>query len=66
MSTHMDSFSDPDTHFHLVTSDTSVGNDGLRRGEPTGDVQCCECGAVTEAVEEIPHERDCSQRGVVS
>ncbi|UIO98919.1 hypothetical protein Hbl1158_10270 [Halobaculum sp. CBA1158] len=66
MSPEMDSFSDPETHFRLVTSDTSVGHDGLRRGEPTGEVACCECGRVAETVEEIPHDTDCSQRGVVS
>lgn len=66
MSLQMDSFSDPETHFHVVISETSVGHDGVRRGEPTGEIRCCECGAVAQTVEEIPHERGCSQRGVVS
>ena len=62
----MRSFSDADTEFELVIAETSEGRDGLRRGEPTGEVRCVECGAVAETVEEIPHEPSCPQRGVTS
>lgn len=62
----MRSFADPDTHFHVVVSHTPVTEDGFKMGEPTGEVRCCECGAVDEIVEDIPHDPDCSQRFVVS
>ena len=62
----MRSFSDDDTHFELITAETSDGWDGARRGEPTGEVRCDECGQTAMTVEEIPHDSDCSQRGVVS
>ena len=62
----MRSFADPDTHFLLERSETTVDGDGFRLGEPTGRVSCAECRAVAENVDEIPHRRDCSQRFVHS
>jgi hypothetical protein len=62
----MRSFADDDTEFELVVAETSEGMDGVRRGEPTGEVRCAECGRVADVVEEIPHAHDCPQRGVVS
>jgi len=62
----MKSFADPDTHFHIVRSDTPVDVDGYKLGEPTGEVSCCECGRTAMTPEEIPHGPNCSQRYVVS
>ncbi|MFA1612075.1 hypothetical protein [Halobellus rubicundus] len=62
----MQSFADSDTHFQLEIAETSDGWDGIRSGEPTGYVICDECGGRAKTVEEIPHEADCPQRGVVS
>jgi hypothetical protein len=56
------SFSDPDTHFELVISETPFTVDGYNKGEPTGEVRCMECDAVHENIDEIPHDEDCSQR----
>lgn len=60
------SFADPETHFHLVRSDTPVNVDGLKLGEPTGEVECDECGMVSGAPEYIPHLPHCSQGDVRS
>lgn len=60
------SFADPDTHFTLIKSDTSVEKDGVRKGEPTGEVECDECGRVAAAPEYIPHTKGCSQSDVGS
>jgi len=62
----MKSFTDPDTEFELIKSDTPVSVDGFAMGEPTGEVKCLECGAVAMNVDEIPHENECSQRGTHS
>ena len=62
----MRSFADPDTEFELVTAESSEGWDGLRAGEPTGEVRCTECGRTAAVVEEIPHTVGCSQRYVAS
>lgn len=62
----MKSFSDPDTHFEIVKSQTPVTVDGFALHEPTGEIRCEECGRSHHVVEEIPHEKDCPQRGVVS
>ncbi|QHS17953.1 hypothetical protein GWK26_12780 [haloarchaeon 3A1-DGR] len=62
----MRSFADPDTTFHLVRSQTPVNVDGFKLGEPTGEVECLECGAVEENIDEISHEPDCPQRFVHS
>lgn len=60
------SFADPDTHFHLVRSQTARHVDGYSFGELTGEVECCECGAAASAPEYIAHGQDCSQRDVRS
>ena len=60
------SFSDPDTHFSIVRSQTPVSVDGFALHEPTGEVRCEECGAKAMNVDEIPHSPDCSQRFVKS
>jgi hypothetical protein len=60
------SFADEDTYFALERSDTPVTVDGYKLGEPTGRVSCTECRAVAANVDEIPHERACSQRFVHS
>lgn len=62
----MRSFTAADTFFHFVVSDTPITVDGYALGEPTGDVECCECGATHENIDDIPHESDCSQRFVHS
>jgi hypothetical protein len=49
-----------------VTSDTPPSVDGFAIGEPTGEIECCECGAAHCNVDEIPHDADCSQRFVRS
>lgn len=53
----MRSFSESDTEYIL-----EKGNNG----KPTGVVICAHCGAGHLTVEEIPHDSDCDQRGVVS
>lgn len=60
------SFSDPDTHFRLVRSDTPVSVDGHKIGEPTGEVECEDCGRVAAAPEYIPHAPGCDQKNVLS
>lgn len=60
------SFSDPDTEFRLLRSETSVDVDGYKLGELTGEVECIECGASAGNVDAIPHAKDCSQRDVFS
>lgn len=62
----MRSFADPDTHFHIVTSDSPVSVDGFALGEPTGEIECSECGAAHLNIDEIPHAPRCSQRFVKS
>jgi hypothetical protein len=62
----MRSFTEPETEFLLVTSDSPRSVDGYKLGEPTGEVMCLECFAVAENVDEIPHEQGCSQRFVHS
>lgn len=62
----MRSFTDPDTLFRIIRSDTPVWVDGFKIGEPTGEIECRECGAAHENIDDIPHEEDCSQRFVHS
>ena len=62
----MRSFADPDTFYHIVVSHTSISVDGFALGEPTGEIECLECGASHSNVDEIPHEKHCSQRFVHS
>lgn len=60
------SFSNPRTHYHIVRSDTPVDVDGFKIGEPTGEIECCECGESHLNIDEIPHDDNCSQRFVKS
>ncbi|MBX0325776.1 hypothetical protein EGH21_22420 [Halomicroarcula sp. F13] len=60
------SFADPDTLFTLIRSDTPVDVDGFKLGEPTGEVECDECGQSAAAPEYINHLPDCSQADVRS
>jgi hypothetical protein len=60
------SFAAPDTHFHLIRSDTPRTVDGFKPGEPTGEIRCDECGRDAENIDEIPHAPDCPQRWVRS
>lgn len=60
------SFSDPDTHFRLVRSDTPVSVDGFKIGEPTGEVECEDCGQSAAAPEHIAHLPGCDQVDVKS
>ena len=53
---------DSDTEYRVIKSETSVGKGGIRRGEPTGEIRCEECGQAHVNIDEIPHEVDCSQR----
>lgn len=66
----MRSFSDPDTHFALLRSQTPVTVDGFKIGEPTGEVECEECGHSASAPEYIAHGRvdgeECPQEDVLS
>ncbi|GGL55271.1 hypothetical protein [Halocalculus aciditolerans] len=62
----MSSFSDPDTRYQIIKSETPVSVDGFAMGEPTGEVRCCECGASHLNIDEIPHAEDCPQRFVRS
>jgi len=61
-----DSFADPDTHFRLIRSETPVDVDGFKIDEPTGEIECEECGHRAGAPEYINHDADCPQRGVTS
>lgn len=60
------SFADPETEFILEKSDTPVDVDGLKIGEPTGEVTCSECGRSAAAPEYIAHLPDCPQSDVRS
>ena len=68
------SFASPKTHFRIVQSGSPPSVDGLAITEPKF-LECAECGARicidgpdshTTTIDNLPHERDCSQRGVVS
>lgn len=59
MREHVRSFSDPETHFTLLSGDEGDG-------QPTGEVMCDECGRVAGAPEYIPHEPGCPQSDVKS
>lgn len=62
----MGSFSDPETHYRVITSSTPPTVDGFAIGEPTGEIECEECGACAHNVDEIPHSPECPQRFVRS
>jgi hypothetical protein len=68
------SFADGETHFRIEKSGTPPSVDGLAITEPKWLV-CEVCGAKvridgpeghTTTIDNLPHERDCSQRDVVS
>ena len=70
----MRSFADPETHFAIVPSDSPVTVDGYAMGEPKL-LECDECGAqvlidapdeTQTTIDNLPHDRDCPQRGVAS
>lgn len=70
----MRSFADAETHFAIVPSDSPITVDGYAKGEPKS-LECDECGAHVlidgpdghqTTIDDLPHDRDCSQRGVVS
>lgn len=63
---------DPQTEYEIARSDSPINVDGYKLGEPKRLV-CEECGAdvlLTEepsaGVDDMEHERDCSQRWVKS
>jgi len=60
------SFAEPETEFRLIRSDCPVDVDGYKIDEPTGEVECEECGHRAAAPEYITHDKDCPQRDVTS
>ncbi|WP_135535355.1 hypothetical protein [Halostella pelagica] len=60
------SFTDADTHFEIIRSDSPVTVDGFALNEPTGEVKCDECRSVAMCVDKIGHDEDCPQRDVKS
>lgn len=60
------SFAAPDSEFKLVRSDTPVDVDGHKLGEPTGEIECVECGRSAGCIDYIPHTPDCPQSNVHS
>jgi hypothetical protein len=60
------SFSDADTHFALLRSESPPTVDGFAIGEPTGEVRCEDCDATAMNVDEIDHDEDCDQADVHS
>jgi len=60
------SFTDPATEFRLLRSETPVDVDGYKFGELTGEVECLECGRSSGNIDTIAHEKNCSQRDVLS
>ena len=68
------SFASPDTEFRIVPSGSPPSVDGLAITEPKW-LECTECGARvridgpeghTPTLDNLPHERACDQRDVVS
>ena len=68
------SFASPETHFRIIQSGSPPSVDGLAITEPKY-IDCIECGARvridgpeshTTTIDNLPHERDCGQRDVVS
>ncbi|ELZ35396.1 hypothetical protein [Halorubrum tebenquichense] len=68
------SFADPQTHFEIVPSGSPPSVDGLAISEPKY-LRCSECGAQVRidgpdetqtTIDDLPHDRSCSQRDVVS
>ena len=70
----MRSFSSPETHFEIVPSGSPPSVDGLSMTEPKY-LRCSACGAQVRidgpdetqtTIDNLPHDRDCPQRGVAS
>ncbi|OYR54550.1 hypothetical protein DJ71_27295 [Halorubrum sp. E3] len=70
----MRSFSSPETHFAIVPSGSPPSVDGLAITEPKF-LRCDECGAQVRidgpdetktTIDNLPHDRGCSQRAVAS
>ncbi|PHQ47208.1 hypothetical protein DJ68_03090 [Halorubrum sp. C3] len=70
----MRSFSSPETHFEIVPSGSPPSVDGLSMTEPKF-LKCSSCGAQVRidgpdetqtTIDNLPHDRDCPQRGVAS
>lgn len=70
----MRSFADPETHFRINQSESPVTVDGYAKGEPKS-LECDECGAEVlidgpdghqTPIDNLPHDRECPQRDVVS
>lgn len=70
----MRSFADPETHFRIVPSGSPPTVDGLAISEPKW-LECDECGArvridpadeTQTTVDNLPHDRSCPQRDVIS
>ena len=70
----MRSFADAETVFAIVASESPVSVDGYAMGEPKRLV-CDECDAHAlldgpdghqTTIDNLPHDRTCSQRGVAS
>ena len=68
------SFASPKTHFRIVPSGSPPSVDGLAITEPKW-LECTECGArvridgpdeTQTTIDNLPHDRDCPQRDVVS
>jgi len=70
----MRSFADPETHFEIVPSGSPPSVDGLAISEPKY-LRCSECTAQVRidspdetqtTIDDLPHDRGCSQRAVKS
>ncbi|EMA57016.1 hypothetical protein C468_16924 [Halorubrum kocurii JCM 14978] len=70
----MRSFADPETEFEIVPSGSPPSVDGLTITEPKF-LRCAECGAQVRidgpdghqtTIDNLPHDRDCPQRGMTS
>lgn len=68
------SFSDPETEFEIIKSGTPPSVDGLAITEPKW-LECAECNARVRidgpegqqtTIDNLPHDKNCSQRDVVS
>lgn len=68
------SFADPETEFEIVESGTPPSVDGLAITEPKY-LKCVKCGAQVRidgpdghqtTIDNLPHDKDCPQRDVVS
>ncbi|WP_247002152.1 hypothetical protein [Halosolutus gelatinilyticus] len=54
----------PSTEYRIVRSETPVWDDGLKIGEPTGEIECCSCRRSAPNIDETPHCKDCPQHWV--